>query len=322
MHQNERFQDRIFKNFLGRGSPSPLPRPLPPFFLGLRPRFGLRPQYSGASRPRLSTKNLSNRIKLCCAPQWGSLDPPLDTVNATWIWLSSTPPMILHQYNTIQYNNHLVKRSLIETLRERPYSSLAACWDVLVPVPRSYKISVRRQRNYEGPFAQFCVHGTVKSPWAADRRRQLYGSALTSASIRHSLPKLERLIVIDVDQGMIKNLETKFQQECRMSPHSSMCQGCRTGWVQTRTSTWWWRSILSTKIISNFRIDWYSIGKSSKNGWNLVVVFLSIKTTIEASTIQCSRSYFRITNAPQLDRSWKKSSNWMFKLLITFMRRS
>ena len=30
-------------------------------------------------------------------------------------------------YNTIQYNNHLVKHSLIETpLRERPYSSLAA----------------------------------------------------------------------------------------------------------------------------------------------------------------------------------------------------
>ena len=77
MHQYERFQARIFTNFLGRGSPSPLPRPLPPFFLGLRPRFGLRPQYSGASRPRLSTKNLSKWMKLCCAPQWGSLDPPL-----------------------------------------------------------------------------------------------------------------------------------------------------------------------------------------------------------------------------------------------------
>ena len=71
MHQNERFQDRIFKNFLGRGSPSPLPRPLPPFFLGLRPRFGLRPQNSGASRPRLSTKNLSKFMKLCCPPPMG-----------------------------------------------------------------------------------------------------------------------------------------------------------------------------------------------------------------------------------------------------------
>ena len=38
---------------MGRGSPSPLPRPLPPLFLGLHPRFRLRPQFSGASRPRL-----------------------------------------------------------------------------------------------------------------------------------------------------------------------------------------------------------------------------------------------------------------------------
>ena len=36
MHQNERFQVWIFKNFLERGSPSPLPRPLPPLCLGLR----------------------------------------------------------------------------------------------------------------------------------------------------------------------------------------------------------------------------------------------------------------------------------------------
>ena len=56
MHQNEWFQVWYFKNFLGRGSPSPLPRPLPPLFLGLRPRFGLRPQFSGASRPRLGLR--------------------------------------------------------------------------------------------------------------------------------------------------------------------------------------------------------------------------------------------------------------------------
>ena len=41
--QIELFEVRNSKNFLGRGSPSPLPRPLPPLFLGLRPRFGLRP---------------------------------------------------------------------------------------------------------------------------------------------------------------------------------------------------------------------------------------------------------------------------------------
>ena len=56
MHQNEWFQVWFFKNFLGRGSPSPLPRPLPPLFLGLRSRFGLRPQFSGASRPRLGLR--------------------------------------------------------------------------------------------------------------------------------------------------------------------------------------------------------------------------------------------------------------------------
>ena len=34
MHQNQWFQVRFFKNFLGRGSPSPFPRPLPRFFSG------------------------------------------------------------------------------------------------------------------------------------------------------------------------------------------------------------------------------------------------------------------------------------------------
>ena len=38
--------------FLGRGSPSTLLRPLSLLNLGLCPRFGLRPQISGISRPR------------------------------------------------------------------------------------------------------------------------------------------------------------------------------------------------------------------------------------------------------------------------------
>ena len=51
------------------------------------------------------------------SPNWHS--PPKDCANQ--VGLSRC------KYNTIQYNNHLVKRSLIETpLRERPYSSLAA----------------------------------------------------------------------------------------------------------------------------------------------------------------------------------------------------
>ena len=68
MHQNEWFQDWFFQNFLGRGSPSPLPRPLPPFYLGLRPRFGLRPQFSGASRPRLG---LHPRFSAASRPRFG-----------------------------------------------------------------------------------------------------------------------------------------------------------------------------------------------------------------------------------------------------------
>ena len=42
--------------FSGEGLTEPLPRPLPPFFLGLRPWFGLRPQFSGASRLRLGLR--------------------------------------------------------------------------------------------------------------------------------------------------------------------------------------------------------------------------------------------------------------------------
>ena len=52
IHQIPRLSFQIFKNFLGRGSPSPLPRPLSSLFLWLRPWIGLRPQFSGASRPR------------------------------------------------------------------------------------------------------------------------------------------------------------------------------------------------------------------------------------------------------------------------------
>ena len=56
IHQIARLQVQIFKNCLGRGSPSPLPRPLPPLNLGLCPQFGLRPQFSGASRPRFGLR--------------------------------------------------------------------------------------------------------------------------------------------------------------------------------------------------------------------------------------------------------------------------
>ena len=57
------------------------------------------------------------------------------------------------------------------------------CWDVLVPVPRSSKILVPETAKLQGPIHIVRVQRTVKSPWAADRRRQLYGSALNSASM-------------------------------------------------------------------------------------------------------------------------------------------
>ena len=52
-------------------------------------------------------------------------------------------------YNTIQYNNHMVKRSLIETpLLERPYSSLVA----------SFK-KRKKRRNSQNYIVQTVTNG-------------------------------------------------------------------------------------------------------------------------------------------------------------------
>ena len=69
----------IFQKFSGEGSPSPLPRPLPPIFLGLRPRFGLRPQFSGASRPRLGLRprySGASRPRLGLRPRYSGASRP------------------------------------------------------------------------------------------------------------------------------------------------------------------------------------------------------------------------------------------------------
>ena len=55
-----------FQKISGEGLTEPPPQTPPPLFLGLRPRFGLRPQISGASRPRfglrpIRTPQLLNR---------------------------------------------------------------------------------------------------------------------------------------------------------------------------------------------------------------------------------------------------------------------
>ena len=51
------FKFDFSKIFWGGAHRAPSPDPSPRFFLGLRPRFGLRPQFSGASRPRLGLRS-------------------------------------------------------------------------------------------------------------------------------------------------------------------------------------------------------------------------------------------------------------------------
>ena len=94
----------------------------------------------------------------------------------TW----SSAPLSSHHYSSLAASlnkkrgnsrNYIVQTSNLETkfliyldqvgkLLRRAQSSAGIwrmqveCWDVLVPVPGSSKILVRRQWNYEGPFAQ------------------------------------------------------------------------------------------------------------------------------------------------------------------------
>ena len=58
----------IFQKFSGEGLTEPPPQTPPPAFSRLRPRFGLRPQFSGASRPRLG---LRPRYSGASRPQFG-----------------------------------------------------------------------------------------------------------------------------------------------------------------------------------------------------------------------------------------------------------
>ena len=76
MHQNERFQVWIFKNFLGRGSPSPLPRPLPRYVSGFALGSGFALD-SRALRALVCPPEIHPTEWKICAPQWDSLDPPL-----------------------------------------------------------------------------------------------------------------------------------------------------------------------------------------------------------------------------------------------------
>ena len=95
MHQNEWFQDWFFQNFLGRGSPSPVPRPLPPFYLGLSPSIRASPSILGRFAPstrtspsilgrfapsiRASPSTFDWRSWFGPPPQSKFLDPPVST---------------------------------------------------------------------------------------------------------------------------------------------------------------------------------------------------------------------------------------------------
>ena len=73
------FKFNSSKRFWGGAAPSPLPRPLSPFFLGFRPRFGLRLQFSSALRLRFGLRHQlsTGELGLIGSLQNKFLDPPL-----------------------------------------------------------------------------------------------------------------------------------------------------------------------------------------------------------------------------------------------------
>ena len=120
MHQNEWIQVRFFKHFLGRGSPSPLPRPLPRFFSD----FALNAQAlrafdsgfaldSRALRPLDSGFALNFRVEnLIWPPPNKLLDPPLchlrHLTSSAFQTLHTTIETVLpwECITAIQYNTH------------------------------------------------------------------------------------------------------------------------------------------------------------------------------------------------------------------------
>ena len=83
------FKFDFSKNFWGGAHQTPSPDPLPSIFLGLCPRFGLRPQFSGALRLQLGLRSRfsgGSRPRFGLRPQLsiGKLGLPPSKINS-WI---------------------------------------------------------------------------------------------------------------------------------------------------------------------------------------------------------------------------------------------
>ena len=91
-----------FREFSGEGlsSPSPLPRPSPPIYLGLRPRFGLGPQFSGASiAPSIrAPRSIRPRSRNCdLVASFGNPSPQsLPLADRYHYFQASRPEMVRH----------------------------------------------------------------------------------------------------------------------------------------------------------------------------------------------------------------------------------
>ena len=116
MHQNEWFQVWFFKNFLGRGSPSPLPRPLPRFFSDFALGSGfalnsraLRALDLGFALDTRALRALDSGFArlsigdLGLPPQNKFLDPPLKTY--VWFWVCETSQQSLEIYEVWRHNS-------------------------------------------------------------------------------------------------------------------------------------------------------------------------------------------------------------------------
>ena len=154
--------------------------------------------------------------------------------------------------HTIQYNNHLVKRSLIETpLRERPYRSLAAS-----EIKRgNFKIVQTMARACEYIFCH-CLHRLLS--WSAHAGSSLPWSVYTVYRLllwstlvvvcTGSCHGLHRLLLLSAQARAIVYSQA-HAMVCTGSCHCFVASGCSVplwlcrpaiGWSHCRSHELWW----------------------------------------------------------------------------------